>query len=286
MRSALFALVTIVLCSAPALGGVPSATESDVDPCIITCPAGDSVFTAIIRHADRVPWDHVGDAELDLCGCPNLHFGPVAADGPYTFNGCTVHTMTDVDGNARFPLAAGGVCSGTSIPFYVEGLLIRTLSAVASFDQNGDLAVTAADLAIIQSKAGTADRTADFDCDGIVTSNDYNIAAAHLGHHDASVVGIGDGPEAGFGARPAPNPSHGPVDFVIRTPARGRATLALFDLTGRRLATLLDREIEPGAMRVGWSGRDPYGRAPAAGLYFYRFTVGAERAQGLLVIAR
>jgi hypothetical protein len=286
MRSALVVFAATIMCSTPALAGPPSAAESDVDPCIITCPSGDSVFAAIIRHVDHTPTEEGRDTEVDLCGCPNVHFAPTGAGAPYTLDGCVAHTLTDVQGIARFPLHAGGVCSGAAIRVVCDGVLLRTLGAVASFDQDGDLAVSATDLAMINAKIGTSDRTADFDCDGVVTSNDYTIAAAHLGHHDASVVGVGDGPSGGFGARPMPNPARGPVDFVIRTAARGHATLALFDLTGRRLVTLLDREIEPGAMRVGWSGRDPYGRAPAAGLYFYRFTVGAQRAQGLLVIAR
>jgi hypothetical protein len=286
MRSALVAFAAIVMCSPPALAGPPSAAESDVDPCIITCPSGDSVFTAIIRHLDRSPIEDGRDTELDLCGCPNVLFAPATPGGPYTLDGCVAHTLTDLDGIARFPLHAGGVCSGAAIRLFCHGLLLRTLGAVASFDQDGDLAVSATDLAMINAKIGTSDRTADFDCDGVVTAADYAIAAQHLGHHDASIVGVGDGPGPGFGARPSPNPSRGATEFVIRTPVRGRATLALFDLTGRRLATLLDREIEPGAMRVGWSGRDQYGRTPAAGLYFYKFTVGAQRAQGLLVIAR
>jgi hypothetical protein len=35
---------------------------------------------------------------------------------------------------------------------------------------------------------------------------------------------------------------------------------------------------------VAWSGRDGAGRAVAAGLYFYRFTLGTKRSQGTLVL--
>src|SRR5262249_33735464 len=171
MRPALIALVAVILCSNAANAGPPSASQSDVDPCIITCPSGDSVFTAIIRHIDRVPTEPDRDTEVDLCGCPNIHFAPTPAGAPYTVIGCVAHTLTDIQGIARFPLHAGGVCSGATIRVDCDGVPLRTLSAVASFDQDGDLAVTAADLAIIQSKVGTADRTADFDCDGVVTSN-------------------------------------------------------------------------------------------------------------------
>lgn len=286
MRLALVAFAAIVMCSTPALAGPPSAVESDVDPCIITCPSGDSVFTAIIRHVDHTPTEEGRDTKVDLCGCPRVHFAPTGAGASYTLDGCIAHTLTDVQGIARFPLHAGGVCSGAVIWVSCDGVPLRNLGAVASFDQDGDLAVSAADLAIVQSKIGTADRTADFDCDGVVTSNDYTIATAHLGHHDASVTGIGEGPDPGFGARPVPNPCRGATEFVVRAPERGRAVLAVFDLGGRRLATVLDREIEPGVQRVSWTGRDDAGRPATAGLYFYRLTLGARRSQGLLVIAR
>ena len=163
---------------------------------------------------------------------------------------------------------------------------MKTWSAVASFDQNADLTVDTADLALIEAKRGTADRTADFDCDNAVTDADLAIAAGHLGHDYASLVGVGDGPEVEFGVRPAPNPSRGAVDFLLRTPAAGRAVPAIHDLSGRRLATVLDREVEPGVERLRWSGHDEAGRPVAAGVYFYRLTLAGQRSQGLLVIAR
>jgi len=286
MRLMLIALVMIPGFSAPARAGPPDPALSDVDPCIITCPAGDSVFTAIVRYGNGAQYDPGGEAEVDLCGCPGVHFAPVAARAPYWLIGCTVWTLTDAQGIAHFPLAAGGGCSGASIRVIVDRVPIRVLSSVASFDQNADLVVDASDLALIEAKRGTADKTADFDCDGAVTDADVAIAAQHLGHHDASIVGVGNDPTVEFGVRPAPNPSRGTVDFILRSPAAGRAVLAVHDLSGRRLVTVLDREIESGVQHVAWSGRDEAGRSVAAGLYFYRLTLGTKRSQGLLVITR
>jgi len=157
---------------------------------------------------------------------------------------------------------------------------------VASFDQDGDLAVTEADLALVQAKVGTSDLTADFDCDSAVTSNDYDIAITHLGHVHSSVVGVGDGPAIEFGVRPMPNPSRGATDFVLRAPQAGRAEIAIFDVSGRRLATVLDREVESGVQRIPWAGRDESGRALPAGLYLCRARLGALEARGTLILAR
>src|SRR5437867_819963 len=46
-------LVTVSLSRA----GCPDITNSYVAPCLIACPAGDSVFVVILRDCCFVPWD-------------------------------------------------------------------------------------------------------------------------------------------------------------------------------------------------------------------------------------
>ena len=284
MRSVL-ALVSVLVCFLPARASLPSPSNSAVDPCIVACPAGDSVFAVIARDANNAPTPG-RDTAVDLCNCPGVSLAPVPDGGPYRISGCIVWTLTDLDGIARFPLEAGGACSGAAIRIYCMGMLMATRTSVASFDQDGDLVVDGADLALVDGKRGTSDPTADFDCDGMVTTADYDIAVMHLGHFHSSIVGVGGGAEVEFGIRPAPNPSRGSADFVLRSPVRGRALLAVYDLVGRRLATLLDREIEPGVHHIPWMGRDGAGRAVPTGVYVYRLTVGALRTHGSLVVAR
>jgi flagellar hook assembly protein FlgD len=48
----------------------------------------------------------------------------------------------------------------------------------------------------------------------------------------------------------------------------GRATLAIHDASGRRIATLIDREVDAGWTTVRWDGRDEAGRRQASGVYF------------------
>lgn len=79
-----------------------------------------------------------------------------------------------------------------------------------------------------------------------------------------------------------PNPSAGPVRFAWSIPAAGRATLIVSDVTGRRMATALDRALSPGQHEVGWDGLGADGRCVGPGVYFYRLivdgrTVGTRR---------
>lgn len=55
-----------------------------------------------------------------------------------------------------------------------------------------------------------------------------------------------------------------------RIPAR----LDIFDVTGRRLAVLMDETVAPGWYEAMWNGQDSQGRSVASGIYFARFAAG------------
>ncbi|MGH2570547.1 MAG: aryl-sulfate sulfotransferase, partial [bacterium] len=50
----------------------------------------------------------------------------------------------------------------------------------------------------------------------------------------------------------------------------GRVRLTVHDVSGRRVATLVDAHRDPGYWSVDWDGRDGRGIRAAAGVYFYR----------------
>jgi hypothetical protein len=74
------------------------------------------------------------------------------------------------------------------------------------------------------------------------------------------------------------NPSRGATKFRIELPSRMRTTLMIYDVMGRRLRSLADREIPPGATEVMWDGRDQGGAAVGTGMYFARM-VAAGKSQ-------
>ena len=73
-----------------------------------------------------------------------------------------------------------------------------------------------------------------------------------------------------------PNPATGPVTFAFSIPAAGHVELTVTDVTGRRVATLVDRLLGPGRHEVGWSGVGLDGRRTPAGVYVYRLSLGGE----------
>ena len=78
-------------------------------------------------------------------------------------------------------------------------------------------------------------------------------------------------------ASPWPNPSRSSASLAFTVPMTGRARLAIYDASGRRIATLLDGPISAGRHAAEWDGRGASGRTTAPGLYFARL----ETARGV-----
>lgn len=84
---------------------------------------------------------------------------------------------------------------------------------------------------------------------------------------------------------PFPNPTAGRTTFSLSLPAAGPVTLDLYDLRGRRVATLVDGTLSPGTHTVPWSGGDATGRPVSSGVYYARLRAqGKELTQRLSVV--
>jgi len=59
-------------------------------------------------------------------------------------------------------------------------------------------------------------------------------------------------------------------------PAPMHVELAVFNVSGQRVVTLLSRNMNAGAVIVTWDGKDHNGAAVSSGVYFYRLIAGAE----------
>jgi hypothetical protein len=71
-----------------------------------------------------------------------------------------------------------------------------------------------------------------------------------------------------------PNPFNPATTIEYAVPRTSRVTLELFDITGRKVTTLVDRTQRIGSHRVTWDGTNSSGDRVATGVYFYRLTIG------------
>jgi hypothetical protein len=174
-----FAALLSAFASAPASAAVPSPANSTVPPCFVGCPAGDIAFTVTVRDAAN-NFDQFSTVELDFSSCPEVNFCPTQESGT-TISGKTATRTADGFGVATFHLRMGGLCPGASVRVTADAVPLR-FPPVVNLDQDGNLVVDATDQTIASAKVGTADHSADFDCDGDVDTADLALLNGHLGH--------------------------------------------------------------------------------------------------------
>ena len=89
------------------------------------------------------------------------------------------------------------------------------------------------------------------------------------------------GPSAFALHRPSPNPVRVGGSIGYEVPVRGVVTLRLYDVAGKRVATLVEGEVQPGLHRVGVPDL-----ALPAGVYFIRMQAAGFESKQKLVILR
>jgi hypothetical protein len=91
---------------------------------------------------------------------------------------------------------------------------------------------------------------------------------------DGSVTGVdGDQPAASETftlMQNYPNPFNPSTQIRFVLSVSGKTRLAIYDILGRRIRTLIDGVRPAGEQQVTWDGRDDAGLAAASGVYFYR----------------
>jgi hypothetical protein len=103
--------------------------------------------------------------------------------------------------------------------------------------------------------------------------------------------GIDEGDRHGTPAATAlrsiyPNPFNPMTRVQFELSARARVELAIFDIAGRRVSVLVDREMDAGRYEVVWNGRTTSGRPAASGVYVCRFRAGAVVETRKMVLVR
>ncbi|MFQ5904985.1 MAG: FlgD immunoglobulin-like domain containing protein [bacterium] len=83
-----------------------------------------------------------------------------------------------------------------------------------------------------------------------------------------------------------PNPTNGPTTISFNVPEPTRATLQIYDVTGRKVSTLVDGELSAGRHSVKWNGRDRFGQEVPSGVYIYRLTAGAHNMARKMVFMK
>ena len=82
-----------------------------------------------------------------------------------------------------------------------------------------------------------------------------------------------------------PNPFNPETDISFILPTRTHASLTIYNIVGKKVVTLANREMDAGTHTVHWDGRDEAGKPVATGVYFYRLkTDEFEQTQKMVLM--
>jgi hypothetical protein len=83
-----------------------------------------------------------------------------------------------------------------------------------------------------------------------------------------------------------PNPFNPVTEISYYLPENTSVTLEIYDVAGRRVRCLVDRNEQRGRHSIEWNGRDDGGSLAASGVYFYRLRAGKETVSKKMILMR
>ena len=120
----------------------------------------------------------------------------------------------------------------------------------------------------------------------------YNIKANVTTPPPALAAQIGGrtiDPDQFYFANSGPNPANPTAKFLFvipRSAANTAARLNIYDVRGRMVRTLVDRNVAAGPHTAIWDGKDQAGRGVASGTYFARMEAGTWRQDARVTILK
>ena len=83
-----------------------------------------------------------------------------------------------------------------------------------------------------------------------------------------------------------PNPFNPSTTISFTLPAPGKTSLTIYDITGRKVRTLISGRLTAGAHSAAWDGLDDSGRAVSSGVYLSRLTTGKHTTVGKMLLMK
>jgi hypothetical protein len=185
--------------------------------------------------------------------------------------------LADLDGDGWLDAAVAALLSNPVIPVLLGDGAGGFLPVVHYPAGLGPSAVTMVDV------------DGDTDLDLVATCKDVDQVAVleNRSTITAAIETPAAAAPAGFWlGRAQPNPMRGSTSIAFQLPHPSHVELAVFDVAGRRVKTLVSEARAPGIHRVRWDGTTSAARQAGGGVYFYRLEAETFRAAGKLELTR
>jgi flagellar hook assembly protein FlgD len=83
-----------------------------------------------------------------------------------------------------------------------------------------------------------------------------------------------------------PNPTPGRTSVQFTLPREGPVRIAVYDVAGREVRSIVDGPMPAGTWTRQWDGRGNEGRAVAAGVYFLRMETATGSRSSKITLVR
>jgi endonuclease/exonuclease/phosphatase family metal-dependent hydrolase len=233
----------------------------------ITSDAPDSLVTYVALSGTVLDHAQVSLDSLAAIVRDTLDFGEETAGG-FTPLLAAVHNLGWTVQDARLSVNAAQITSGDgrfSIQSFTPGTLVAGTAArwSVTFDDAGATFDSTYEATLVF-------QSADEELPGKQSQpNVEYVLRARVRETHAVTPTL---PTVTHLYQPVPNPLFSTSTLRFDLAQGASARLEIFDLSGRRVTVLADREFTPGRYSLRWNGRDDAGAPAGAGLYFVRLT--------------
>ena len=86
--------------------------------------------------------------------------------------------------------------------------------------------------------------------------------------------------------RSYPNPFNPETTISFAVKSRGAVSLAIYDVAGQLVRTLVDETLAEGSYSRVWDGRDNAGQPMSSGVYFYKFATNSSSDTKKIVLLK
>jgi len=133
-----------------------------------------------------------------------------------------------------------------------------------------------------------ADEIVEFDLHVSSTDSRYDSYDVLTLVLDLSQTGIEDGelPTLFALRQNSPNPFRDGTAMAFNLPTAARTKIDVYNVAGRKIATVIDRQFPAGRHSVEWNGTDAAGGHVPAGIYFYRLEAGSHTSTKKMIVLR
>ncbi|MDD2889688.1 MAG: T9SS type A sorting domain-containing protein [bacterium] len=84
----------------------------------------------------------------------------------------------------------------------------------------------------------------------------------------------------------SPNPFNGKITFKYSCASPSKVSIAIYDLTGRLVKNLTNKDHKSGSYVSHWNGQDNFNKPLANGIYFCKFSAGNAKAIRKLILIK